>query len=575
MIIKKNINFNKTNFVSLRFSLLFYLLIIAVLILLTKLIYIQIINPKKLIHEGDMRSLRVQQVPTVRGMISDRYGRPLAISVPAYAIWADPKEISNHGGIIKTDSRWKILSDVLSIPFNELKSRIFSSNKKIRFVYLARQVNPTIGNYINKLNLPGIYLRLESRRYYPSGSVTANLIGITNIDSQGIEGVEKSFDKWLTGKPGERIVRKDRLGRVIEDISLVNSQAAHNIVLSIDDKLQAIAYREINNAVISNKAFAGTAVLIDIETGEILAMANSPSYNPNNLTGINMELMRNRAITDVFEPGSTVKPMVIIAALKHGIVNENSVINTMPYIIQGHKIKDVVQHNKLSITEILQKSSNIGISKLALSMPSTAILDTYSLFGLGKTTNIGLVGESSGVYPKKKNLSDIETAVFSYGYGVMVTTLQLVRVYATIGNLGILRPLSILKVNMPVKGERIFPKFIVSKVLHMMESVALPGGGGIKAAIQGYRIAIKTGTAKKVGKDGKYINQYVAYTVGVAPASNPRFALIVVVNNPQNGSYYGGLVSAPVFGSIMGKVLRDFNIKPDNVYEINNIKNIK
>ncbi len=508
-----------------------------------------------------MRSLRVQEVPTARGMISDRAGRPLAVSVPVNAVWADPKEVNERGGIT-LDTRWKALSDALDIPLDQLATKI-NANPKGRFVYLARQVNPAIGEYVHKLKLPGINLRQESRRYYPSGQVTSHLIGFTNIDGQGIEGVEKSFDRWLTGQPGERTVRKDRFGRVIEDISSVDSQAAHNLALSIDERLQALVYRELNNAVAFNKAESGTAVLVDVNTGEVLAMANSPSYNPNNLADTPKEIMRNRAITDIFEPGSTVKPMVVMTALQRGVVRENSVLNTLPYYVNGHEIKDVARYSELTLTGVLQKSSNVGVSRLALAMPSSALLDTYARFGLGKATNLGLVGESSGLYPQKQRWSDIERATFSFGYGLMVTPLQLARVYATIGSFGIYRPLSITKVDPPVPGERVFSEELVRSVVHMMESVALPGGGGTKAAIKGYRIAIKTGTAKKVGPDGKYINKYIAYTAGVAPASNPRFALVVVINDPQAGKYYGGAVSAPIFGAIMGGVLRTMNIEPD------------
>jgi len=510
-----------------------------------------------------MRSLRVQAVPTSRGMISDRAGRPLAVSVPVNAIWADPKELHDKGGIT-LDSRWKALSDALSIPLDQLAARV-NANPNGRFVYLARQVNPAIGDYVKKLKLPGIFLREESRRYYPAGQVTSHLIGFTNIDGQGIEGVEKSFDKWLTGQPGERTVRKDRNGRVIEDISSVDSQAAHNLALSIDERLQAQVYRELNNAVAFNKAESGTAVLVDVNTGEVLAMANSPAYNPNNLSGTTKDVMRNRAITDIFEPGSTVKPMVVMTALQRGVVREGSVLNTVPYRINGHEIKDVARYSELTLTGVLQKSSNVGVSRLALAMPSNALVDTYSRFGFGKATNLGLVGESSGIYPQKQRWSDIERATFSFGYGLMVTPLQLARVYATMGSYGIYRPLSITKVDPPVAGQRVFPEPLVRTVLHMMESVALPGGGGVKAAIKGYRIAIKTGTAKKVGPDGKYVNKYIAYTAGVAPASNPRFALVVVINDPQAGKYYGGAVSAPVFGAIMGSVLRTMNVEPDAI----------
>ncbi|PEI03738.1 peptidoglycan glycosyltransferase FtsI [Pantoea agglomerans] len=552
---------DKASFVSWRFALLCGCILLALGGLLSRVAWLQVINPGKLVKEGDLRSLRIQAVPTSRGMISDRAGRPLAVSVPVNAIWADPKELHAGGGVT-LDSRWKALSDALSIPLDQLAARV-NANPKGRFVYLARQVNPAIGEYVKKLKLPGIHLREESRRYYPAGQVTSHLIGFTNIDGQGIEGIEKSFDKWLTGAPGERTVRKDRYGRVIEDISSVDSRAAHNLTLSIDERLQALVYRELNNAVAFNKAESGTAVLVDVNTGEVLAMANSPAYNPNNLTNTPKDLMRNRAITDIFEPGSTVKPMVVMTALQRGVVRENSVLNTVPYRVNGHEIKDVARYNELTLTGVLQKSSNVGVSRLALAMPSSALVETYARFGLGKPTNLGLVGESSGLYPKKQRWSDIERATFSFGYGLMVTPLQLARVYATIGSYGINRPLSITKVDPPVAGQRVFDESLVKTVMHMMESVALPGGGGVKAAIKGYRIAIKTGTAKKVGPDGRYVNKYIAYTAGVAPASHPRFALVVVINDPQAGKYYGGAVSAPVFGAIMGGVLRTMNIEPD------------
>ncbi len=552
---------DKASFVSWRFALLCGCILLALFGLLSRVAWLQVISPDKLVKEGDLRSLRVPAVPTARGMISGRAGRPLAVSVPVNAIWADRKELHDAGGVT-LDSRWKALADALSIPLDQLATRV-NANPKGRFIYLARQVNPAISDYIKKLRLPGIHLREESRRYYPAGQVTSHLIGFTNIDGQGIEGIEKSFDKWLTGAPGERTVRKDRNGRVIEDISSVDSRAAHNLTLSIDERLQALVYRELNNAVAFNKAESGTAVLVDVNTGEVLAMANSPAYNPNNLSNTPKEMMRNRAITDIFEPGSTVKPMVVMTALQRGVVRENSVLNTVPYRVNGHEIKDVARYNELTLTGVLQKSSNVGVSRLALAMPSSALVDTYARFGLGKPTNLGLVGESSGLYPQKQRWSDIERATFSFGYGLMVTPLQLARVYATIGSYGIFRPLSITKVDPPVAGERVFPESLVKTVVHMMESVALPGGGGVKAAIKGYRIAIKTGTAKKVGPDGRYVNKYIAYTAGVAPASHPRFALVVVINDPQAGKYYGGAVSAPVFGAIMGGVLRTMNIEPD------------
>lgn len=551
----------RASFVGWRFALLCGCILLTLCGLMSRVAYLQVINPDMLVKEGDMRSLRVQEIPTARGMISDRAGRPLAVSVPVSAVWVDPKELLEHGGVI-LDTRWKALSDALKIPLDQLTARI-AANPKGRFVYLARQVSPDLSDYIHKLKLPGVYLRQESRRYYPAGQVTAQLIGVTNIDGLGIEGVEKSFDRWLTGQPGERTVRKDRYGRVIEDVSSIDSLAAHNLVLSIDERLQALLYRELNNAVAFNKATSGTAVLVDVSTGEVLAMASSPSYNPNNLVGTVQDVMRNRAITDIFEPGSTVKPMVVMAALQRGVVKENTVLNTLPYYVNDHEIKDVVRYAELSLTGVLQKSSNVGVSKMALAMPANTLVETYSHFGLGKPTNLGLIGESRGLLPQRQRWSDIERATFAFGYGLMVTPLQLAHAYATIGSFGIYRPLSITKVDPPVTGERVFPEELVRKVVHMMESVALPGGGGVKAAVKGYRIAIKTGTAKKVGSDGKYMDKYIAYTAGVAPASNPRFALVVVIDEPSAGSYYGGAVSAPVFGAIMGGVLRTMNIEPD------------
>ncbi len=557
-LIKKEL---KANFLSWRFALVCVCILFALGGLLARVAWLQILHPDKLVKEGDLRSLRVEAIPAARGLIADRNGKPLAVSVPVSAVWADPKEITAQGGV-GYDKRWKALSEALGLSLAQLSQRI-NSNPKGRFIYLARQLEPSLGDYIKKLKIEGIHLNQESRRYYPAGEVASQLIGFTNIDGDGIEGVEKSFNSWLIGEAGQRVVRKDRQGRVVEDIASKASREAHNLTLSIDERLQALVYRELNHAVTFNKAESGSVVLVDIETGEVLAMANSPAFNPNNMSNAAKDAVRNRAITDIFEPGSTVKPMVVMTALQQGIVTENSVLNTHAYVLNGHQIKDVAPRDELSLTGILQKSSNVGVSRLALAMPASALVDTYTRFGLGKSTGLGLIGESKGLYPNRQRWSSLERATFSFGYGLMVSPLQLARVYATIGSYGIARPLSITKVDPPVNGVRVFPEAIVKKVVHMMESVALPGGGGVKAAVRGYRVAIKTGTAKKVGPDGHYVNKYIAYTAGVAPASRPRFALVVVINDPQGGKYYGGAISAPVFGAIMGGVLRTRNIEPD------------
>ncbi|QCI17622.1 peptidoglycan glycosyltransferase FtsI [Buchnera aphidicola (Acyrthosiphon lactucae)] len=563
---KEKINFlkeKKINYINWRFFILYSFICLSLLILTLRVIFLQIIHSHSLIIEGDRRTLRIQSLLSTRGIINDREGYPLAVTVSVNAICADPSVIINTKNI-KNNERWKALSEALSIPLKEIFLHI-DSYKKSKFIYLARQISPEISEYIKNLQLPGIFLLEESKRYYPFGKITAQLIGITNIDGMGIEGIEKSFNTLLTGKPGKRKIRKDNKGQIIENISLINKSSSNNLTLSIDTKLQTIVYHELNKAVEQNKADSGTAILVDIKTGEVLAMANSPAYNPNNIQYVIKENIRNRAITDIFEPGSTVKPIVIMEALKLGIIQENSIINTKPFFIKRHQIKDVSYHEKLTITGILQKSSNVGVSKIALSIPILKLLDSYIKFGLGKPTQLGLIGENSGFFPKKKNWSDLDKATFSFGYGLMVTPLQLARLYATIGSYGIYRPLSIIKINNPVYEKRIFPKKYVKKVINMMENVAKPGGGGIQAAVKGYRIAIKTGTAKKVGIHGRYIKKYIAYTAGIAPASNPKFSLIIVIDNPKGKKYYGGAVSAPVFSSIMKSTLKTMNIKPDNL----------
>ncbi|WP_353614282.1 peptidoglycan glycosyltransferase FtsI [Mangrovibacter phragmitis] len=560
---KKNPVLPTGNFISWRFGLLCFAILLSLVLLLGRVGWLQIISPEPLVQQEDMRSLREEPIVMPRGMIEDRNGDPLAVSVPVEAIWADPKTVIAKGGV-QVNDRWQALASALKISLNTLSRRI-NRDPQGRFIYLARQVDPEKARWIDKLNLPGINLREESRRFYPSGHIASNLLGFTNIDGQGIEGVEKSFNSQLLGKEGKRLVRKDRYGHVVENITEVPGTPAHNIILSIDKRLQTVTEDALSNAVRWNKADSGASVLIDVRTGEILAMASYPTYNPNNRDGAKLDDFRNRAISDTFEPGSTVKPMVIMTALKAGIVKPDDVIDTHPYVVDGHRIRDVGWYPELSLTGILQKSSDTGVSHLSLAMPIKDLITTYKAFGFGQSTGLGLTGESSGYMPNRRFWSQLDRATFSFGYGMMVTPLQLAHVYATIGSFGISRPLSITRVDPPVVGTRVMPEKIVHEVEHMMESVALPGGGGIKAAVKNYRVAVKTGTAKKIGPDGKYIDNYIAYTAGVAPASNPRFALVVVINNPSNGQYYGGAVSAPVFSQIMGDVLRLENVEPDGI----------
>ncbi|WP_279433129.1 peptidoglycan glycosyltransferase FtsI [Sodalis ligni] len=565
---KNNSGQGKQNFIQWRFGLMCVGITLILAVLLMRIAWLQVIKPDNLVAQENMRSLRVEQTPIPRGMITDRNGQPLAVSVPVDAVWADPYEVAQKGGV-ENSSRWQALAQTVNMPFNELAERI-NHDPHMRFIYLGRQIEPNVADYVKQLKLPGIYCKDESRRFYPAGETAANLVGFTNIDDQGIEGVEKSFNRLLTGVAGQRVVRKDRFGRVVETLSSTDSSPAHNVALSIDLRLQRITEEALSNAVAFNKADSGASVLVDVNTGEILALANYPTFNPNNRTGAQEDDFRNRAISDIFEPGSTVKPMVVMTALKQGIVKPDSLLDTHPYTLSGHLIRDVAFYPQLTLTGILQKSSDVGVSRMALAMPITALLKTYLAFGLGQPTDLGLTGESSGLMPHRQRWSELDRATFSFGYGLMVTPVQLARVYATIASDGIYRPLSITRIDPPVVGQRVMEEGLVHEVKHMMESVALPGGGGIKAAVRGYRVAVKTGTAKKIGPDGQYIDKYIAYTAGIAPASRPRFALVVVINNPQGGKYYGGAVSAPVFSTIMSEVLRTMNVEPDALPEDNN-----
>lgn len=542
----------------------FYWVIAVVLLGLSALIaratYVQVVNSEPLMNEADKRSLRTQTILSVRGSILDRNGQLLSVSVPMYSVVADPKVIFDQNSL-KDKERWTALAKGLGISYNNMLKNI-EKNPKARFVYLARQISPQIADYVKQLGLKGIVLEDEARRFYPRVEETAHLIGYTNIDGEGIEGIEKSFNSLLVGKSGSRTFRKDKFGNVVEDIADVKKYDAHDVTLSIDEKLQSMVYREIKTAVTENRAESGTAVVVDIRTGEVLAMVNAPSYNPNNRVGVKADVMRNRAITDTFEPGSTVKPFVILTALQRGAARRDEVINTGPLVLNGHEIRDVAPRDQQTLDQILENSSNRGVSRLALRMPPSALMDTYQSTGLGKPTDLGLIGEQSGLLnANRKRWADIERANVAYGYGITATPLQIARAYVTLGSFGIYRPLSITKVDPPVIGNRVFPEKITREVVNMMEKVAIKNK---KAMVEGYRVGIKTGTTKKL-ENGRYVGKYIAYTAGLAPISDPRYVVVVLINEPKAGQYYGGAVSAPVFSNIMGYALRSNNITPDAV----------
>lgn len=463
--------------------------------------------------------------------------------------------------------------------YSELLDLLYKRSNE-RFIYVARHLEEELADYIKKLKIVGIVTKVEPRSVYPLAEITAQLVGYTNKEGvgrdirQGIPlaeqdngaGIEYSFNDMLMGKDGKKVVRRDRNRNMVGLLQEQKAFDPNDLELSIDAELQSMAYEEIKIAVSENKAESGTAVLVDIQTGEILAMANAPSFNPNdpNRKGFATSAARNRAITDTFEPGSTVKPLVVLTALDEKVTYKDEVINTRPFIIGGHTIRDVAPRESLSLTGILQKSSNIGVSRLALRMSPEVLVGTYKKVGFGKETGLGLGGEARGSSGDRKRWAENEKATISYGYGLSVTPVQLARAYATLGSFGIYRPLSITKVDPPVIGERVLPEKTTRDVVKMMESVAQPGEGGAKAMVEGFRVAVKTGTARKL-EDGKYVEKYLAYTAGIAPASDPRFALVVLINEPKAGAYYGGSVSAPLFSRIMQYTLKTKNIKPDNM----------
>lgn len=547
-----------------RFTLLLGFIGLAFGGLVLRTAWIQVIAPDRLRQEGDMRSLRTTADPAARGIIADRHGEELAVSVPVQAVWADPKQI-HESGSLDNSRAWQALAEVLGLPPNELTARI--ANPKRRFVYLQRQVTPAVAEYIGKLRLPGIFLRRESRRYYPTGEISAHLVGMTNIDGSGIEGVERSFNGWLSSTPGERKVRKDRHGRVIEDMGVVKEgKQAHDLVLSIDQRLQSLAYRSLKYATEVNKATSGSLVLLDVRTGEVLAMVNTPSYNPNNRGQYQGFRARNRAVTDTYEPGSTMKPLVAVSALSHDVVNWSEIFDTRTMILGGKRIVDSHKMNQGNLTDILQHSSNVGMTRISLRMPPQQILETLSRFGLGSDSGTGLMGESAGMLPDRSRWSDIERATLAFGYGLRVTPLQLAVAYATLANKGVRKPLSILKLNQAPAGEQLISRKDAEAVMEMLERVTLPGGTGTKAAVPGYRVGGKTGTSR-VAVAGGYGDDYVGLFAGYAPISNPRFAMVVVINEPQGDAYYGGSVAGPAFSEVMSGALQLFNVPPDALPE--------
>lgn len=556
----------KPSLVHWRFVVVLVVVIAVFVVLSLRAAYIQVIAPDDLIQQGDSRTLRTRNMPTYRGLITDRNGVELAVSVPVRAIWADPKIIHEKNALTQ-QRRWLALADVLGQDIDDLVSKV--GNPKRRFVYLQRQVSPAMADYVEKLDIPGIYLRKESRRYYPNGEVTAQLIGITNVDDTGIEGLERMYDDWLTGTPGSRKIRRDAKGRQVEIVEMKNGEDAGNLTLTIDQRIQALAYKAIKEATIYYKASSASAIVVDVETGDILAMANTPSFNPNDRSNVSAHRMRNRVITDSYEPGSSLKPMAVLAALEFGEVKPDDVIDTSPGRMRlgGSLVKDPRNLGELTLEEIIQHSSNMGTSKLALALPKQFLIDTYYNLGLMSDTGTNLPGESSGIFHERNRWSQIELATLSFGYGISVTTAQLARMYTAIASGGIKRPLNIVS-DQQAEGWQLEEERVVSEenaraLMAMMESVTAEKGSGKKARIPGYRVAGKTGTSRKAIAGG-YGEEYVNVFAGIAPLSNPKLVTVVLINEPGGDLYHASDTAAPVFSTIMGGALQMLNIAPDD-----------
>ena len=530
-------------------------------IMLWRAVDLHVFNKDFLQSQGNARYMRTMPVAAHRGVITDRYGDPLAVSTPVDSVWINPAEF------ITARTSWEKLVNLLSLDAEQLERMVLQRSKR-EFVYLKRHIRPDLAEKVLALNLAGVYLQREYRRYYPAGEVATHVLGFTNVDDDGQEGIELAYNDWLRGESGRKLVIKDRLGRTIKHVESIKSALpGKNLTLSIDRRLQYLTYRELKRAVIQHRAKSGSAVILDTKTGEVLAMVNQPSYNPNNRSNLDSYRLRNRAVTDVFEPGSTVKPFTVAAALESGRFKTNSTIDTSPgiFYVGKYAVRDIRNYGRIDLPTILSKSSNIGASKLALAISAKNLSDVHSRIGFGFTTGSGFPGEVSGILnmPTEKQL--VEKATLAYGYGLSVTPLQLARSYAVIANDGMMPAVSFVRINEVENQVKVFSQKHARQIRKMLESVVTENGTGHRAAVSGYRIAGKTGTVKKASAGGYSDDRYIAVFAGMAPASKPRLAMVVTINEPRGEVYYGGKVAAPVFSKVMSGALRLMDIAPDNV----------
>jgi len=542
-----------------RVTLVSVLFGVAAVTLVARAVHLQVLDAEFLTEQANSRHLRTESITAHRGTITDRNGEPLAISTPVDSIWANPKEL------VLAEDRIPQLARVLGKDEQSLIRQItFGMNKD--FIYLSRGRSPDKAAEVMALQLPGVNIQREYRRYYPAGEVAGHLVGFTNIDDKGLEGLELAYDYWLAGESGAKRVLKDRLGRAVEDVESIRPpHHGKELRTSIDLRIQYVAYRALKSAIQANNAESGSIVVLDTQTGEILAVANQPTYNPNDRTQFIAERYRNRAITDMFEPGSSIKPLIVAAALESGDYRASSIVDTAPgHITVGpKKIEDSRNLGRISLTTILARSSNVGITKVAMTLQPRDLWGTLIHFGLGSLTGSGFPGESAGTLTHHDHWKLINQATMSYGYNLSVTPLQLAQAYAIIGNNGVGHPISLTALDEAGPGEQLVSADSANAVRRMLEEVVRPGGTATMAAVDGYRVAGKTGTSWKFAVGGYSEDKYISVFAGLAPASNPRLATVVVIDEPSGELYYGGDVAAPVFADVMSESLRMLAVPPD------------
>jgi cell division protein FtsI (penicillin-binding protein 3) len=530
--------------------------------LLWRAVNLQLVDHGFLARQGDARFMRVLQISAHRGTITDRYGEALAVSTPVDSIWVNPGELAAANDQIPR------LASALGLDRQELARRV-SSNLDREFLYLARGRQPAEAAAIKALGIPGVYTSREYRRYYPAGEVTGQMLGFTNVDDAGQEGLELAFDHWLAGEVGAKRVIQDRYGRIVQDVESIRpARPGRDLVLSIDLRIQYLAYRELKAAVRDQRARAGSLVMLDIATGEVLAMVNQPGFNPNDREQLQPGDYRNRAVTDIFEPGSSIKPFWVAAAIAAGKYDSHSIIDTSPgfFKVGVKEFQDEHNFGAIDIATVLAKSSNVGMAHIALTLAPQEVWTTLTNLGFGEVTTSGYPGESAGLVPRYAQWRPIGIVTMSHGYGLSVTPLQLAHAYATIGSLGIAHPVSFLTADGEAGGTRVLDAAACRELLGMLEKVVTAEGTGKLAAIPGYRVSGKTGTAEKAIPGGYSTERYMAVFGGVAPETDPRLAAVVVLDEPNAsvpGQHQGGQVAAPVFARVMGGALRLLAVAPD------------